>query len=332
MALLDALIIILLAFSGHAICRPNLASRATASSNADTSLTLIYQNNLNLTDDANHASAIILGAMMRAGAASACEAIGEKLLSRAAIQASSSDFLHQLSYQAYAGRQDSVQGYLIDNGTVSVVRGMDMAFFPSTPVPAVPLPVLCTQSSKGNQSFNSAGTSTNEISVSSSGNTYVGFRNQKSFRFLGIPYAEPPKRFEYPVLYARTGETIQATNYGSQCAQIGSNGSEDCLFLNIQTPYIPKAGSKENLRPVLFWIHGGGFTGGSGSASDSDGGQLASREDIVTVSINYRLATLGFLAVPGTNITGNYGIADQNLALQVSGTWRLRNSCQRNGC
>lgn len=65
----------------------------------------------------------------------------------------------------------------------------------------------------------------------------------------------------------------------------------------------------------MFWIHGGGYTGGAGS--ENDGGNLASREDIVVVTINYRLSTLGFLAIPGTEIKGNFGIADQILALEV---------------
>lgn len=89
------------------------------------------------------------------------------------------------------------------------------------------------------------------------------------------------------------------------------------MFLNIQTPYIPKQGDKSDLRPVMFWIHGGGFTGGPGAESLSDGGNLASREDAVVVNINYRLSTLGFLVIPGTNVTGNYGIADQITALEV---------------
>jgi carboxylesterase type B len=58
--------------------------------------------------------------------------------------------------------------------------------------------------------------------------------------------------------------------------------------------------------------------GGTGNDAGSDGGNLASREDIVVVNINYRLSTLGFFAVPGTNITGNYGIGDQVNALKVS--------------
>jgi carboxylesterase type B len=72
------------------------------------------------------------------------------------------------------------------------------------------------------------------------------------------------------------------------------------------------------LRPVFFWIHGGGFTSGSAADAGADGGNLASREDIVVVQIQYRLSTLGFLAIPETDITGNYGIADQINALEVS--------------
>ena len=87
--------------------------------------------------------------------------------------------------------------------------------------------------------------------------------------------------------------------------------------MNIQTPYIPKAGLKENLRPVLMSIYGGGFTGGnSGPNSGLDTGNLASREDIVGVQFNYRLSTLGFLAIPGTDIRGNFGIGDQVTALR----------------
>lgn len=97
---------------------------------------------------------------------------------------------------------------------------------------------------------------------------------------------------------------------------------------NIQTPYIPKAGSRENLRPVLVSIYGGGFTGGnSGPNSGLDAGNLASREDIVGVEFNYRLSTLGFLAIPGTDIKGNFGIGDQLTALR----WIRENIAQFGG-
>lgn len=65
----------------------------------------------------------------------------------------------------------------------------------------------------------------------------------------------------------------------------------------------------------MVWIHGGGFTSGSGSDTTFDGGNMASRGDVVVVTINYRLSTLGFLALKDTPIKGNYGIADQITAL-----------------
>ncbi len=133
---------------------------------------------------------------------------------------------------------------------------------------------------------------------------------------MGIPYANPLSRFEYSSVYSKKGQTINAQSYGANCAQPWDTGVEDCLFLNIQTPYLPStAHPKKSLKPVLFTIHGGGFTGGNGGIG-FDAGNLVSREDIVAVSINYRLSTLGFLAIPGTNIKGNFGIGDQVTALR----------------
>ncbi|KAE8449913.1 hypothetical protein EG329_007390 [Mollisiaceae sp. DMI_Dod_QoI] len=288
--------------------------------NTGTSVTLFYQNNLNFTDDANHVGFLLLDGFQQKNAAAACGSLNEKLLSKATIQEHRSDISQSLAYIAFAERAAPVQAYYIDGGIVLYsVFGQILTFAPM-PLGFIELPVLCTQSSTQNEPYNSHATATNQVQVASSGNTYVGYRNQKSFRFLGIPYANTPQRFTYSTLYTPVGQTINATAYGSQCAQ-ASSGSEDCLFLNIQTPYIPKQGDKSDLRPVMFWIHGGGFTGGSGADPLSDGGNLASREDIVVVNINYRLSTLGFLAIPGTNITGNYGIGDQITALE----WTIKN-------
>jgi carboxylesterase type B len=71
----------------------------------------------------------------------------------------------------------------------------------------------------------------------------------------------------------------------------------------------------------MFWIHGGAFTSGMGSDSTFDGGNLASRGDVVVVAINYRLGTLGFLALEDGETNGNYGLADQITALE----WVRRN-------
>ncbi|THV51535.1 hypothetical protein BGAL_0107g00070 [Botrytis galanthina] len=292
---------------------------ASALSNSDTSLTLLYQNNLNASNDVNHMGFILLDPHSPKDASAACKALNETLLSSSVIKSHTSDFLLPLSYQAYRGRSSSSQLYIINDGVISYDAAHGLSFPKSTSGNAK-LPVLCTQSSEESQPGTVVATDANEVSLAAGGNTYIGYRNQKSFRFLGIPYANPAARFVYSTPYSPTGKTIQATAYGAQCPQ-SSSGSEDCLFLNIQTPYIPKAKSTKDLRPVMFWIHGGGFVGGSGADQLSDGGDLASREDIVVVNVNYRLSVLGFLAIPGTNITGNYGIADQINALE----WTVKN-------
>ena len=70
----------------------------------------------------------------------------------------------------------------------------------------------------------------------------------------------------------------------------GQRADEDCLFLNVFTPAADDAA-----RPVMVWIHGGGFTAGSGHVPWYDGTNLALRGDVVVVTINYRLGALGFL-------------------------------------
>lgn len=311
MTVLATFVAVAAGLSSLSSASPVDTTSAATTSNSKSSLTLIYQNNLNGSDDKNHIGAIILDAVPQSNAAAACAALNEKPLSKAALQQHQSDFVDALSYQDYAKYYDAGKGYYIDNGIVSVSKQLTFASASGSSNKA--LPVLCTQSANNGLSSARPVNGT-EVSLASGDNTFVGYRNQKSFRFLGIPYADTPQRFKYSSIYSKKGQTIQATAYGSQCAQ-GGSGSEDCLFLNVQTPYIPKAGSKQKLRPVLFWIHGGGFTGGSGADALSDGGNLASKEDVVVVSINYRLSTLGFLAVPGTDIKGNYGIADQITAL-----------------
>lgn len=98
--------------------------------------------------------------------------------------------------------------------------------------------------------------------------------------------------------------------------------SEDCLYLNVWTP-AKSAGEK---LPVLVWIHGGGYTEGSGSVPAYDGEGLA-RKGLVVVTVNYRLGFLGFLAYPELSresahgSSGNYGLLDQIAALR----WVARN-------
>ncbi|KAK4249907.1 Alpha/Beta hydrolase protein [Corynascus novoguineensis] len=156
-----------------------------------------------------------------------------------------------------------------------------------------------------------------QISLNVNNQTIIGFRDRLSFRFLGIRYAPQPQRFTYPTLFKGSGEAASALSYGSQCVQSGG-GSEDCLFLNIWTPYLPNPNSppqKKKLRPVGVWIHGGAFTGGTAHDPTFDGANIVSRGDMVLVAINYRLLAFGFLALKDGKSNGNYGLADQITAL-----------------
>jgi para-nitrobenzyl esterase len=92
--------------------------------------------------------------------------------------------------------------------------------------------------------------------------------------------------------------------------------SEDCLVLNVWTP-----GLDSGKRPVMFWLHGGGFQFGSGGQPFYDGANLARRGDVVTITINHRLGCLGFLHLgdlggPAYAKSGNVGILDAVAALE----------------
>ncbi|MEU9689607.1 carboxylesterase family protein [Amycolatopsis japonica] len=85
---------------------------------------------------------------------------------------------------------------------------------------------------------------------------------------------------------------------------------EDCLNLTISTP-----GLDAGRRPVLVWLHGGGFSSGGGLLNWYDGGALAAEGDLVVVGVNYRLGALGYLYLDGVS-PGNLGLADQLEALR----------------
>jgi para-nitrobenzyl esterase len=143
------------------------------------------------------------------------------------------------------------------------------------------------------------------------------------YAFRALPYAAAPTRdlrWRPPRRPASWRGIRDATQYAASCPQKPSlfqppgAQSEDCLYLNVSTPTL----RRHEKRPVLVWIHGGGFT--QDGALNYDGTKLASR-GIVVVTINYRLGALGFLAHralasrPG-GPAGNYGLMDQQAALR----------------
>jgi para-nitrobenzyl esterase len=141
--------------------------------------------------------------------------------------------------------------------------------------------------------------------------------------FKGIPFAAPPVgelRWKAPQP-AKKWEGVKITTEFAPAAMQGGNPpsgkSEDCLYLNVWTP----AMSSNKKIPVMVYIYGGGFSGGSTSESWISGEKLAKKE-VVLVTIAYRVNQFGFLAHPElsaespNHVSGNYGILDQIAALQ----------------
>lgn len=139
--------------------------------------------------------------------------------------------------------------------------------------------------------------------------------------FRGIPYGADtaPRRFRTALREVPWRGVRDAQAYGAAAPQRGSEGpgSEDCLFLNVWTPALGDGGK----RPVLVYIHGGGYNTGSGSDPLYDGTRLCRRGDVVVVTLNHRLNAFGYLhladiAGPGYRDAGNAGQLDLIQALQ----------------
>ena len=147
----------------------------------------------------------------------------------------------------------------------------------------------------------------------------IGNQKENYQEFLGLRYAEPPVgslRFEPPKLIGLYKTPYKATAFGNAAPQayvedppLNTEENEDCLFLNI---YTPKADDKK--RPVMVYIHGGGYVIGTASRPRIDGGKLVTRGDVVIVNIEYRLGVFGFLKING--ISPNLGLQDQICALK----------------
>ncbi|XP_068883150.1 fatty acyl-CoA hydrolase precursor, medium chain-like isoform X2 [Aphelocoma coerulescens] len=150
--------------------------------------------------------------------------------------------------------------------------------------------------------------------------------------FLGLPFAKPPVgplRFTEPQPPEPWEGVRDATSYPPMCLQDKVQGqyfsdmitnrkekvplqvSEDCLYLNVYTPV--STGKQEKL-PVLVWIHGGGLV--FGAASSYDGSALAAFDNVVVVTIQYRLGIAGYLSTGDEHARGNWGYLDQVAALR----------------
>ncbi len=156
----------------------------------------------------------------------------------------------------------------------------------------------------------------------------AGRRKDELLLFAGIPFAAAPTgplRFRAPEPHGGWDDVRDATAFGRVAVQVGDtlgavgagpapDWSEDCLFLNVQTPALDDA-----RRPVMVWIHGGAFVNGTGAIPWYDGASLVHHGDVVVVSINYRLGVLGWLQLGHLDASyatsGNNGLLDQIAAL-----------------
>ncbi|XP_021956499.1 venom carboxylesterase-6 [Folsomia candida] len=155
------------------------------------------------------------------------------------------------------------------------------------------------------------------------GFTMKTINNRNISAFKSIPFAQPPVgalRFEPPVKNSPWTGIRDAMADSPTCIQAdyllqyNIHGQEDCLYLNVYTPKLPSTKRRQDAPlPVMVWIHGGGWFF---SSSSLYGPAYLLDEDVVLVSMNYRLGSLGFLSTGDMTSPGNNGLKDQTLALK----------------
>lgn len=169
-----------------------------------------------------------------------------------------------------------------------------------------------------------------QLTVRTNNGIVRGIEKEGVVSFKGIPYAAPPVgefRWRPPQPVADWQGELDATEFGANSAQggwgrsdgsIAEGSSEDCLYLNL---WIPSGTESKAKLPVMVWIHGGGFVGGSG-ADRSSLGEEFTKQGVILMTFNYRLGRLGHFAFPALSKEypeepkGSYAYMDQIAALR----------------
>ncbi|XP_055607111.1 juvenile hormone esterase-like isoform X2 [Uranotaenia lowii] len=166
------------------------------------------------------------------------------------------------------------------------------------------------------------------------GKYFEGLIPGSRFRgYLGVPFAKPPigdLRFRNPQPVEPWDGDYDASFERSKCVQKNDlwpeqqvEGSEDCLYMNVFVPEVPK---RESI-PVMVFIHGGGFFFGSSSMGELGPERFVDTGEVILVVIQYRLGVFGFLSTGDGAATGNFGLKDQTAALR----WIQRNIAKFGG-
>ncbi|KAL2204488.1 camp-regulated D2 protein [Sarocladium strictum] len=281
-------------------------------------LTLLAYNDLE-TDPAPGSGAILVEpAVDYAAAKDLCQELSESLWKRKG-QETTDAIVRELEYQVFQGNHDDDARFWISGKSAKACKCPALAVDGSVQQVKCTekLPVLCSQSAAlaSKDSENTA----EEFRVTRKvGEAQVtGYRDFVTWKFFGMRFAPEPKRFEYSTTLEATGE-INALEFGADCLQTTvPDSSDDCLFVNVWTPYLPvEKPTKTELKPVLFYIYGGGFVSGTGTNSATNPVNVASRGDVVAVTFNYRVGTLGFLVFDDGVHNGNIATNDQISALK----------------
>ncbi|KAG0067012.1 hypothetical protein BGZ89_006579 [Linnemannia elongata] len=269
-----------------------------------------------------------------------CDTMGEKL-----APSSTPNLKTVLTTTSVAGNE--VRGtnrYWVSDGTgnSSMCTAFDIKSGRSLQLScSIKLPTLCTNSLPRYQVGIYIDKSKQIKVETPMAGTWQGYRDQNQFRFLGIPYAEPPLgnlRFQKPLRLNPKkyggNKVNDATEFGYVCTQFSSSGeistpeqdisilgalqSEDCLHLNVFTPSLKDRRSKG--LPVMVYVHGGGFATYASSTPVYEPGNLVSRGGVVVVTLNYRMSIFGLFEntpeIPRSMAPGNLPTRDQIAALQ----------------
>ncbi|PYH91094.1 cholinesterase [Aspergillus ellipticus CBS 707.79] len=316
------------------LCWPALAAPAPpAAANAPPSIaslgTLQALKYNDLGPRNNGTAAVLLSSPLAYSKAQArCAAIGESLYPLQSVpKANATELAYQLDYLVYANDLQSDETLWVAKSSHKDCLAYSQSRKELVSMPCGrELPALCTSSVPPTTDKDRTAMNTSKISISFDGYHMTGYRDGRSFRFLGIPFADPPVkdlRFAPPRPYSGP-KKLDATKLADSCIQSVSsfgtldNGgiSEDCLYLNVYTPILPgHIDNNSPRKPVAVYFYGGGFTSGTSSMIDYDGGNFASRNDVIIVTINYRVGALGWLTTANLT-TGSYGTRDQILALK----------------
>ncbi|KAJ9133725.1 Alpha/beta-hydrolase [Pleurostoma richardsiae] len=285
-------------------------------------LTILSQNLLDGAQNNGSAAILVSQPSTYTAAEAACKLLGE-LLWDPDTEDFNASLNSSLSYQLYQGLASEDQLYWISqpSSDSSKCRSIDTNGTFHTLSCTTQLPTLCTQSAPVSNSSSSDSSAAWQVTQPVANSQFTGYRDYHAWKFRGVRYAQKPDRFAYSSAYLQSGQ-VSALTAGADCVQpvgeVTSGSSEDCLFLNIWTPHLPRMvdTDKKELKPVMVYFYGGGYTSGSGKNANTDGTNLASRGDVVVVSVNYRVGSVGFLAFKDGVHNGNYAVSDMVTSLE----------------